>query len=85
MKLSDLFVDKHNNKLSHTKLWSNIGLLSMTVAFLYRAFYGNIADYETEILVYGIVVTAPNLLGKFLTARFGIQHPVNSNKEKEEA
>lgn len=81
MKISDLFLDKHSNKLSHTKLWSNIGLLTMTVTFIHRAFYGNIQDYEMEMLVYGIIVTAPNLLGKFLTARFG--SPLVS-KEKEE-
>lgn len=81
MKISDLFLDKHSNKLSHTKLWSNIGLLTMTVTFIHRAFYGNIQDYEMEMLVYGIIVTAPNLLGKFLTARFGSQF---TSKEKEE-
>lgn len=81
MKFSDLFLDKHSNKLSHTKLWSNIGLLTMTITFMHRAFYGNIQDYEMEMLVYGVIVTAPNLLGKFLTARFGINY---SNREKEE-
>lgn len=79
MNLMELITN--NGKLSHTKLWSNIGLFAMTITFLYRALYGNIQDYEMEMLVYGIVVTAPNLLGKFLNVRFGSQ-PVTNEKQE---
>lgn len=70
MAISDLIKDEKTGKLSHTKIWSNIGLAAMTAVFIYRGFFGNIADMEMELLVYGIVVTAPNLLGKFLNMRF---------------
>lgn len=71
MKIGHLFIDSRDNKLSHTKLWSNIGLLAMTVVFIHRGFNVNIADMEMEMLVYGLVVTAPQLLSKFITMRFG--------------
>lgn len=70
MGLSDLIKDEKTGKLSHTKIWSNIGLAAMTAVFIHRGFFGNITDMEMELLVYGIVVTAPNLLGKFLNMRF---------------
>lgn len=70
MAISELIRDEKTGKLSHTKIWSNIGLAAMTVVFIHRGFFGSIADMEMELLVYGIVVTAPNLLGKFLNMRF---------------
>lgn len=71
MKVSDLFTDPKDNRLSHTKLWSHIGMSAMTAVFVYRAFYGNIPDMEFEYWAYGLLVTAPNLIGKFLSFRFG--------------
>ena len=67
----DLIKDEKTGKLSHTKIGSIVGITAMTAAFLHRAFYANVADFEFEMLVYGIIVTAPNMLGKFLNMRFG--------------
>lgn len=79
MALSDLIRDEKTRRFSHTKIWSNIGLAAMTVVFIHRGFFGNIPDMEMELLVYGIVVTAPNLLGKFLNMRFGSQNNKSEN------
>lgn len=78
MALTDLFIDDTTHKLSHTKLWSNIGLLTMTIVFLYRGFYGSITDMEMEMLIYGLVVTAPQLLSKFIGFRFGNGNTTNN-------
>ena len=82
MALSDLIRDEKTKNLSHTKIWSNIGLAAMTAVFIHRGFFGGIADMEMELLVYGIVVTAPNMLGKFLNMRFN-SNITKTNKEEE--
>ena len=82
MAISDLIRDEKTKNLSHTKIWSNIGLAAMTAVFIHRGFFGGIADMEMELLVYGIVVTAPNMLGKFLNMRFNTGN--NQSKDKEE-
>ena len=81
MALSDLIRDEKTKNLSHTKIWSNIGLAAMTAVFIHRGFFGGIADMEMELLVYGIVVTAPNMLGKFLNMRFN-SNITKTNKEE---
>ena len=50
----DLFVDHVTGKLRETALWSNIGKLSMTVAFLYETFNGNLTEWL--VAAYGGIV-----------------------------
>lgn len=71
MHISNLVTDEKNGRLSYTKVWSNIGLAALTVVFIHRAFYGSVADMELEYWAYGLLVTAPNLVGKFFNMRFG--------------
>lgn len=71
MHISNLITDEKNGRLSHTKVWSNIGLAALTVVFIHRAFYGNVQEMELEYWAYGLLVTAPNLIGKFFNMRFG--------------
>lgn len=71
MKFSDLITDPKDNRLSHTKVWSHVGMCAMTAVFVYRAFCGNIQDMEFEYWAYGLLVTSPNMIGKFLSFRFG--------------
>ena len=80
MAISDLIRDEKTKNLSHTKIWSNMGLAAMAAVFIHRGFLGGIADMEMELLVYGVVVTAPNMLGKFLNMRFNS----GVSKDKEE-
>lgn len=84
MKFSDLITDPKDNRISHTKVWSHIGMCAMTAVFVYRAFYGNIQDMEFEYWAYGLLVTAPNMVGKFLSFRFGkdIKNNVSNNQEE---
>lgn len=81
MHISNLITDEKNGRLSHTKVWSNIGLAALTVVFIHRAFYGNVQEMELEYWAYGLLVTAPNLIGKFFNMRFGGN--LKSNKKED--
>ena len=86
MKISDLFTDPTDNRLSHTKIWNHIGLLCMTIMFCWYSYHFKIDEWL--LFAYGFLVTHQNLLGKFLSFRFGANMsqnnlPVNQ-KEKEE-
>lgn len=85
MKITDLFIDSKDGKLSHTKLWSNFGLLAMTVVFVYRGLFGEIESMEMEYLMFGLIVVSPQLLSKFLNLRFGTSSntPPDSNNKEE--
>ncbi len=66
----DLIIDSPVSKISHTKVWSNIGMLAMTAAFLWMAYHGSLG-WEL-FLIYAIAVTQPVLLSKFIDLRFGM-------------
>ncbi len=84
--ISDMFRESplDLNGFSHTKFWSNIGMLSMTAVFLRMGFFTAIPEWYAWI--YATVVVAPNLIGKLITLRWGIalnDKDDNQNKEKE--
>jgi len=67
-----LFLD--NNKISHTKFWSNVGYGCMSYTFTYAVLYGTEIDY-TIWLLYGTVVIGNRTLKKKL------EQTTNGNKD----
>lgn len=55
-------------KVSHTKMWSNIGMACMTVIFLYKGFGGSLEEWYGWM--YAAVVTPTALLSKYLNYKF---------------
>ena len=51
-----LVVDQANNRLSHTKLWSNVGYLIMCYTFLYAVMFGSQAGAELWLIFGGLVI-----------------------------
>lgn len=76
MKVSDLIIDHATGKYSHSKIWSNIGLLVVCVCFSWYC-YQLKADWDL-FLVFGLLVTYPRQLKNFISLRFG------GNVEKKE-
>lgn len=68
MKASDIVQDCGTGKLSHTKLWANVGYLVMTVAFLRDAWTGGLD--ELKLIAFGVILTGSASLSKFLSMRF---------------
>ena len=70
------------NDISHTKVWSNIGMLALTVCFCYECYRGTLgSDF---ILIYTCGVAVPHLASKFLTLRLGVPPKVkNEDYEKQ--
>lgn len=65
---------------SHTKLWSNIGMASMTAVFLRMGFFTSIPEWYAWI--YATVVVAPQLISKLITLRWGIAMKDEDNTDK---
>lgn len=59
-----------SDKASHTKLWSNIGMASMTAVFLYWGFKDTLPEWY--VWVYAPTVAAPQLISKLISLRYGI-------------
>ena len=57
------------NKVSQAKLWSNIGMLSMTIVFLHMGYTGTLQEWYAWI--YAPSVACPQLISKFITLRWG--------------
>lgn len=60
------------NKVSQAKLWSNIGMLSMTTVFLHMGCTGTLQEWYAWI--YAPSVACPQLISKFIALRWGGQH-----------
>lgn len=69
MKFSDLFTDPKDGRLSHTKLWNHLGLLFMSLMFLWYSYHFKIDEWM--LFAYGVLVTHQNMFGKYLSFRFG--------------
>lgn len=67
-------------KVSHTRLWSNIGMAAMTAVFLRMGFFTAIPEWYAWI--YATVVVAPNLVSKLITLRWGIAMKEDEKEEK---
>lgn len=78
--LRELILSETKNiNISHTRLWSNIGMLSMTLVFLYMGFITQLPEWYGWI--YATVVVAPNLISKLITLRWGITEREEAKKE----
>lgn len=66
-------------KASHTKLWSNIGLFSMTIIFLVWGFKGTLTEWY--MWVYAPTVAAPQLISKLISLRWGVTEVQRDEKE----
>lgn len=62
--------DVNPEKISHNKLWSNIGMASMTAVFLWYGFHSTLPEWY--MWVYAPTVAAPQLLSKLISLRWGI-------------
>ena len=76
MKLRELLEDPGTHTFSHSRLWSNVGNLSLTVAFIRDAWLGGLTDMK--ILAYGGIVTGHALLSKMVSMRWGNGMPLPS-------
>lgn len=56
-------------KISHTKLWSNIGMLAMTAVFLHMGYTNTLQEWYAWI--YAPTVACPQLISKFIALRWG--------------
>lgn len=71
------------NKVSQTKLWSNIGMLAMTIVFLHMGYTSTLPEWYAWI--YAPSVACPQLLSKFIALRWGCQHPDHQKDEEPKA
>lgn len=55
MKISDLIVDPGTGQLSHTKIWTNIAYLVVTIAFIKTTFSSAEINFSMWLLYLGIV------------------------------
>lgn len=69
-----------DQRVSHTRLWSNIGMAAMTAVFLRMGFFTAIPEWYAWI--YATVVVAPNLVSKLITLRWGIAMKEDSEEKK---
>ena len=51
-----LLIDQDKNRLSHTKLWSNIGYAIMCYTFVYAVMFGSQASAELWLIFGGLVI-----------------------------
>ena len=68
-------------KVSHTKVWSNIGMFVMTLVFVYLGFWGVLPDWY--LYTYASVVAAPHLISKIITLRWGIPQKTKERDNNE--
>lgn len=69
-------------KVSHTKLWSNIGMAAMTAVFLYWGFKGILTEWY--LWVYAPTVAAPHLISKLISLRYGVTPPEQKTPNEQE-
>jgi hypothetical protein len=70
MTLSDLVVDSQDpNRISHTKLWSNIAYAAATAVFIVQAWKGTLQP-DVWFIYLGIVGTHTTA-SKFLSMKYG--------------
>ena len=69
MKLRELLEDPGTHTFSHSRLWSNVGNLALTVVFVKDAWWGGLTDMK--ILAYGAVVAGHAVLSKAVSMRWG--------------
>lgn len=69
------------NKVSQAKLWSNVGMLAMTVVFLHMGYTSTLPEWYAWI--YAPSVACPQLISKFIALRWGhgCQHLDNGYSE----
>ena len=70
---SDVIPDKP----SHNKVWSNIGMLCLTVVFCKLGWEGTIPEWYGYL--YAATVAAPQLISKFITLRWGWKSQQSNN------
>lgn len=71
---SDVIPDKP----SHNKVWSNIGMLCLTVVFCKLGWEGTLPEWYGYL--YAATVAAPQLISKFITLRYGIREDREEKK-----
>lgn len=69
-RLSDLFIDKKTGKLSQQRTWMNIAMVVITSTFVWYAC--SLKLEEWMFWAYSIIAVFPNLISKWIRARFGI-------------
>lgn len=69
-RLSDLFIDKKTGKLSQQRTWMNIAMVVITSTFVWYAY--SLKLEEWMFWAYSIIAVFPNLISKWIRARFGI-------------
>lgn len=66
MRYQELFTDQ-NGTLSHTKLWSNIGMAAITITFIVGSYtHGPSSEL---MLTYGSIVVAGRISSKYLDTK----------------
>ena len=70
---SDVIPDKP----SHNKVWSNIGMLCLTVVFCKLGWEGTLPEWYGYL--YAATVAAPQLISKFITLRWGWKSRQSNN------
>lgn len=65
-------------KSSHNKVWSNIGMLCLTVVFCKLGWEGTLPEWYGYL--YAATVAAPQLISKFITLRYGIREDQEEKK-----
>lgn len=70
MKLADLFINKSTGKLSQQRTWMNIAMLTITSVFVWYAY--SLRLEEWMFWAYSIIAVFPNLVSKWIGARFGM-------------
>ena len=79
--LKDLVVSATDpDKTSHTKLWSNIGMASMTAVFLWYGFNNTLPEWY--MWVYAPTVAAPHLISKLIALRWGVNPNQSEDSQK---
>lgn len=66
-------------KVSQSKLWSNVGMAAMTVVFIHMGYTDTLPEWYAW--VYAPAVACPQLISKFITLRWGCQHPDHFKEE----
>lgn len=70
-------------KVSQSKLWSNIGMAVMTGVFIHMGYNDTLPEWYAWI--YAPSVACPQLISKFISLRWGFQHPDHVKNEEEKA
>lgn len=73
MSIKDLITDFGTNRLSHTKVWSNIANATATAIVIVQAFKGVLL--VDIFIVYLVFVGASSLGSKFLSFKYGAEKP----------